>query len=226
MLATMESLIQKLYHSYRHTSDIDKKGLFFSPTCMQICRPTPAYSATTRAQIVQYLKDAQDGQGPSKSATVESDGTAALVHDGQAFSTAAINGTVTWQSDGRIQEEPAATDKVRGVYTIRPLHPTERTDFSTLSVTSAINLTPAQLLQKSQDENWIGMRVDLWYEGPATEESLLVKVQYWWRKESVKPGEEVDGDERGMGWSQCLHDIMYLGWKDGTEGEEGLVVKE
>lgn len=46
------------------------------------------------------------------------------------------------------------------------------------------------------------MRVDLWDSDP---KALLVKVQYWWR---------VEGGE----WLQILHDILYIGPRDGTEG--------
>ena len=67
------------------------------------------------------------------------------------------------------------------------------------------------------------MRVDLWDEG-GEEDGLLVKVQYWWRFEEIPEHER--GDEQAMGWRQCLHDIMYLGPKDGTEGEDGLEVLE
>ncbi|KAF2828967.1 hypothetical protein CC86DRAFT_345399 [Ophiobolus disseminans] len=195
MLSPVEARIQKIYHSYRHTSKVDQKGLFFSPTCVQICRPIPDYAATTRGQIVQYLKDAQEGNVPVDSATAP-------------------------------PSETFIPPKDSGVYTIRPLHPTEATDFSLSTITSSIHLTPLQLLQKSRDEGWIGMRVDLWDEGAATNDSLLVKVQYWWRKEEIQVGEEMEGDENGEGWRQCLHDIMYLGPKDGTEGEEGLEVRE
>jgi hypothetical protein len=36
----------------------------------------------------------------------------------------------------------------------------------------------------------------------------------------VRDGEELDGDVAGRGWRQCGHHIVYLGKKDGTEGEE------
>ncbi|KAH7069101.1 hypothetical protein BKA63DRAFT_422810 [Paraphoma chrysanthemicola] len=190
MLSPPEILIKQLYHSYRHTADIDRKGLFFSPTCMQICRPIPSYAATSRTGIVKYLKDAQVGEVPVANASEPS------------------------------EEKP----KSRGVYTIRPLHAAEH-EFSVSTITASVGLKPAQLLQKSKDEAWIGMRVDLWTDG-APDEGLLVKVQYWWRKEAVKAGETIEGDEKGKGWRQCLHDIMYLGPKDGSEGEEGLEVLE
>jgi hypothetical protein len=177
-----ETLLKTLYHTYRHTSDFHQKGLFFSPTCMQICRPIPSYAATTREQIVQYLKDAEKGKVANQN-----------------------------QSSG----EQLTKDR----YTIRPLLPAE-IEFSTPDVTEHIGHAPTELAQLAREEGWVGMRVDLWTEG------LLVKVQYWWRRVSVVVGEEVEGDEGGMGWRQCLHDIMYLGKSDGTESEEGLEVME
>jgi hypothetical protein len=176
-----QTLLQTLYHAYRHTPDIDAKGLFFSPTCIQICDPIPSYAATTRAQIVQYLKDAEKGNVPAPASS---------------------------------SEQPKKMT-ARGNYTIRPLRPDEHV----FSDVSAINLTHAQLLQRSQDEGWVGMRVDLW--GMDQEEGgMLVKVRYWWREEEVRDGEELDGDVAGRGWRQCGHHIVYLGKKDGTEGEE------
>ncbi|KAF2027672.1 hypothetical protein EK21DRAFT_71403 [Setomelanomma holmii] len=196
MTSPIELQIKKLYHAYRHTSDIDQKGLFFSPTCMQICRPIPSYAATSRAGIVKYLKDVQTGDMPVA------------------------------QTE-QPQEPAAETEPLsRAVYTIRRLHAAEH-EFSSNVITAAVGLSPSQLLQQSRDEAWVGMRVDLWDEG-APDVGLLVQVQYWWRKESVNTGEEVEGDVVGeaMGWRQCLHDIISLGPKDGSEGQEGLEVLE
>jgi hypothetical protein len=172
--------IKQAYHLYRNTTDPDRQGLFFSPSCMQICHPIPSYTATSREEIVQYVKDA--GQKSAKG-------------------------------------------KGKGVYTIRPLHASEF-EFSTNEITAPIGFTPEELKQKAVQESWIGMRVDLWDEGDE-EDGLLVKVQYWWRFEANPEHERVMmGEEQAMGWRQCLHDIVYLGLKDGTEGEDGLVVLE
>lgn len=229
MLSPVESLIHKLYHSYRHTTDIDKKGLFFSPTCMQICRPIPSYAATTREEIVKYLKDAQEGNvpvedteevQPTRETTTKAEPDASNKEEKATTSTAVIRRRPVPQ-----KEQPLSPPKSRGVYTIRPLH-TAELEFSIPSITKPINLTPTQLLEQARQEWWIGMRVDLWDEGAASDDSLLVKVQYWWREEAIAPGDELEGDVEGFGWRQCLHDIMYLGPKDGTEGEEGLEVRE
>ncbi|EFQ86930.1 hypothetical protein CFE70_008133 [Pyrenophora teres f. teres 0-1] len=113
--------------------------------------------------------------------------------------------------------------KNKSLYTIRPLSPSEF-EFGTDEMTRAIGLTIPQLKQKAVSEEWVGMRVDLWDEG--TKSDLLVKVQYWWRFEEVSDGERVMDEKQSMGWRQCLHDIIYLGPKDGSQGAGTLEVSE
>ncbi|OAL54483.1 hypothetical protein IQ07DRAFT_583774 [Pyrenochaeta sp. DS3sAY3a] len=196
--------IKHLYHTYRHTSDIDRKGLFFSKTCLQICRPTPSYAATTRNEIVQYLKDAQKGRVPVESSSSVTDENPETLKD-----------TI---------EKEATKTKGKDAYTIRPLKPSEF-EFGKPEHTAPVGLTVGELEELARREEWIGMRVDLWQER-GQDNSLLVKVQYWWRREKVPEDEQFEGESDGFGWRQCLHDIMYLGPKDGTEGEEGLEVRE
>lgn len=185
----IEQHIKALYHTYRHTSSPSSKGLFFSSTCLQICHPTPSYSATSRSQITQYLEDAQQGKVPLET-NIDSD-----------------------SQPGPLKEKPLTGNA--SYYTIRPLLPSEHT-FGTAVATATIGLTPAALAASAEAEGWIGMRVDMWDEG--SEEGLLVKVQYWWRLEAERD------EEDGKVWRQCLHDIMYLGPRDGTEGTEGVEV--
>jgi hypothetical protein len=192
--------IKDLYHAYRHTEDLGHKGLFFSPDCLQICRPTPSYAATTREEIVQYLKDAQQGKVPVDIPT--SPPTESLATSAPAL---------------------GHSPKGRGVYTIRPLRPSEM-EFGTENVTRPIGMTPDEVKQKAQEEGWSGMRVNLWDEGG--EGGLLVRVQYWWRLEKVSDEELMANDQQGKSWRQCLHDIMYLGPKYGTEIAEGLEILE
>lgn len=190
----IEQRIKSLYHSYRHTSHIDAKGLFFSPACLQICHPVPTYCATSRSQIVQYLKDAQQGKVP-------------LEHNVGSDDLASSSENVKEESTGH--------------YTIRPLRESEY-EFELEAATAAVGLTPAELRARAEAEGWIGMRVDLWDEG--SKAGLLVKVKYWWRLEAIADEGGLADDGGGKGWRQCLHDIMYLGPRDGTEGEEGLEV--
>lgn len=114
------------------------------------------------------------------------------------------------------------TAEVKGVYTIRPLLSAEF-EFSTPDVTAPVGLKPEQLERKARDEGWVGMRVDLWDQQKS---GMLVKVRYWWREEGIVPGEEMEGDRGGRGWRQCLHDIVYLGMRDGSEGGEGSEILE
>lgn len=182
--------IKQLYHDYRHTTDLERKGLFFSPQCLQICRPTPSYAATSREEIVQYLREAQNGNVP-------------LSTDGD------IIGALKGEDSPR-----------RSVYTIRPLQNIE-VEFGTNVTTTPIGKTVEELKDMAKLENWVGMRVDLWDEG-AADEGLLVKVQYWWRLEQVCGSEQVTEIHRE--WRQCLHDILYIGSRDGTEGKLGLEI--
>ena len=189
--------IKRCYHAYRHTQDIDRKGLFFSPSCMQICRTTPSYSATSREEIVQYLKDAQKGDIPLEQDLNESE---------------------------NVEDSSQTVSNVKvslGVYTIRPLRASE-CDFGDGAVTSPVHLTPNELKARATEQNWVGMRVDLWDEGVG--QGLLVKVQYWWRLETIPDDERLKSDTSDKNWRQCLHDIMYIGPRDGTEGAGGLQI--
>ncbi|KAK3343691.1 hypothetical protein B0T25DRAFT_521793 [Lasiosphaeria hispida] len=92
--------------------------------------------------------------------------------------------------------------------TIRPLTEDEFF-FESDEVTAPTGFTAAQLKQRAEAEGWVGMRVDLWVD--ADKEGMLVKVKYWWKKQ-------------GEGWVQALHDITYMGPRDGTEGTDGEIL--
>ncbi|KAF2836147.1 hypothetical protein M501DRAFT_940328 [Patellaria atrata CBS 101060] len=172
--------LKSLYHSYRHTKNIDAKGLFFSPTCLQICRPIPSYAARDRQTIVRYLHEAAaSGINPAPSEAIDAD-----------------------------REVPGT--KAKGLYSIRALKSDEEAEYGTDAHVAPTGIATAEeLAERAKREGWKGMRVDLWNEG---NQGLLVKVKYWWRIE--------DGI-----WTQCLHDILYFGPKDGTEGSEGEVLE-
>jgi hypothetical protein len=203
--------IKTLYHIYRNTRSISAQAGFISPTCLQICRPIPSFSATSREQIVRYSEDAQSG-------TLSLDSNPPPEKDV----------TERDESDSRDDADSASIAKERGetspanlVYTIRQIVPSDHAWDMSDTVISSIDLTPTALETKAKDEDWIGMRVDLWDDAPS-KGTLLVKVNYWWRWEAVQEGEEMEGDTCGYGWRQCLHDIVYLGPKDGTEREDGM----
>ncbi|KAK2011961.1 hypothetical protein LZ32DRAFT_692233 [Colletotrichum eremochloae] len=169
--------LKMIYRSYRHTSDIDAKGAFFSSSCYQICRPNPSFAARDRDTIVGYLHD-------------------------HAPKTTTATGA---------KETP---DR-KGFYTIRPLRDDEYEFGTDEHVAPAGFGSAEEVRSKALREGWVGMRVDLWdevAEGQAEQEnSLLVKVQYWWRKE-----DDI--------WIQIFHDIMYMGPRDGTEGLDGEIL--
>lgn len=50
--------LKSLYAIYFRTADPDGKLQFYSPECMQICRPEPSYAARDRETIVQYVREA------------------------------------------------------------------------------------------------------------------------------------------------------------------------
>ncbi len=149
--------LKQLYHSYRHTADIDARGLFFSPNCMQVCRPEPSWAAKDRATIIHYVRE--------------------TAQDREAIFRYLLQ-------DAPPPPETSNAQK-KNYYTIRPLTELEF-EFGTDEMISPIGLTPTQLRLKAQDEGWVGMRVDMWEadsEEDRTKEGLAVKVQYWWRKE-------------------------------------------
>ncbi|KAH8803051.1 hypothetical protein F5884DRAFT_739051 [Xylogone sp. PMI_703] len=172
--------LKQLYAAYRQTSDIDAKGNFFSPTCIQVCRPQPSYAAQNRETIVRYLHESAS----------------------QGIDLASSNADT-----GNDQSK-------KNYYTIRPLREDEFEFGTDEQVKPAGFATASELKQKAEREGWVGMRVDLWdveiVEGKS--KGTLVKVQYWWRKE---------GDD----WIQILHDVVYLGPLDGTEGSQGEVLE-
>ncbi|KAK1635693.1 hypothetical protein BDP81DRAFT_430122 [Colletotrichum phormii] len=168
-----------IYASYRHTTDIDAKGAFFSPFCYQICRPNPPFAAQDRETIVRYLHE----YAPKEQAEAS---------------------------------EPGRKPTKKGFYTIRPLKDSEF-KFGTDEQTAPAGFSSAvEVEQKARREEWVGMRVDLWDESPDHEadkkEDLLVKVQYWWRREEGS-------------WMQIFHDILYMGPRDGSEGANGEVLE-
>lgn len=171
--------LKAIYASYRHTADIDAKGIFLSPSCYQICRPNPSFAAHDRETIVRYLHEyaPKDKHGALEQS-----------------------------------EKPAK----KGFYTIRPLK-NDEFEFGTDEQTAPAGFSSAaEVEQKARSEGWVGLRVDLWDNSPGHDadkkEDLLVKVQYWWRRE--------EGN-----WMQIFHDIMYMGPRDGSEGVNAEVLE-
>jgi hypothetical protein len=105
---------------------------------------------------------------------------------------------------------------VRSFYTMRPLNESEKDDFATVRELASAGFTSLEdVRDKAEVEKWEGLRVNMWTED-SKGRGILVKVQYWWRKE-----EKDDG-----AWKQILHDIMFLGPVDGTENDGGGILVE
>ncbi|KAL9485390.1 hypothetical protein ACSS6W_004179 [Trichoderma asperelloides] len=101
----------------------------------------------------------------------------------------------------------------KSYYTIRALQEDELEFGTDEQVKPTGFATADDIKQKAKAEGWVGMRVDLWdEEGEEGNEGRLIKVQYWWRKEE-------------QGWIQILHDIMYIGPRDGSEGSQGELLE-
>ncbi|KIW73119.1 hypothetical protein PV04_01262 [Phialophora macrospora] len=199
--------LKQLYHTYRHTVHIPSKASFFSPTCMQVCRTIPSYAALKRDTIIQYLLEAAGFQD------VESYERAQSSPPATESTTAAAPGDEGQDSaPGKVK---ALTGK--SYYSIRPLNPAEESEILAENVVAPLGMTPFQLDELRRTQNWIGMRVDLWEDnGDGGGAGRLIKVKYWWRKENV------DGEQK---WLQCLHDIMSIGERDGSEGREAEVLE-
>ena len=195
------SALKQTYHEYRHTSHIPSKARFFSPTCMQVCRPMPNYAALKRETIIQYLYEAAGFQDRESYELAQSSFTAAV--------------TTTADSPKDEGADPAGV-KVKALqgksyYSIRSLKPAEESEILTDEIVAPLGMTPSQLDEMRRQERWVGMRVDLW-DDDVKGKGRLIKVKYWWRRE------EVEGEEK---WLQCLHDIMSIGDRDGSEGVGG-----
>jgi hypothetical protein len=201
------STLKQLYHTYRHTEHIPSKGNFFSPTCMQVCRPMPNYAAIKRDTIVQYLLEAAGFKD------VQAYERAQSSSGGSGFtSTEEVKNNEPDGSAGSIKVKAL---RGKSYYSIRPLSTAEASEILPEDIVAPLGMTPLQLDELRQTESWIGMRVDLW-DDDITGKGRLIKVKYWWREEVV------DGQAK---WMQCLHDILSIGERDGSEGEDGQVLE-
>ncbi|KAK0613530.1 hypothetical protein B0T14DRAFT_414427, partial [Immersiella caudata] len=152
--------IQSLFQSYHQTASIPDRARFYSPQCMQTCRPQSSYSARDSETIVRYLHEADTnnmnfnpGSGSEPTSTLESKGG----------------------------EEPGFT--FRGITD-------EEFDFGGDEITKWVGLTELEMKEKALMEEWVGTRVDLRFpvvdSGNGEEGMMVVKVRYWWRREGEK----------------------------------------
>lgn len=107
-----------------------------------------------------------------------------------------------------------ATTTKASYYTVRPLTGDEANEFGDARHVIPAGFSSVEELQaRAKAESWTGLRVNMWTDDGG-ERGLLVKVKYWWRLENVEDG----GDSA---WKQVLHDILYLGPRNGTEESDG-----
>jgi hypothetical protein len=190
--------LQQLYADYRHTSDIEEKAGFFSPDCRQICRPTPTFAARDRDTIMRYLRETS-GKGKDSIQQILEDLDKKTTISGPNKETMAGPST-----------------RSKSFYTIRPLTDGEK-EFGDDDTAVPAGFDSANSIKlRAEKEGWVGMRVDLWDDEGTDNRGkglgILVKVQYWWKEDL--PGE----------WLQILHDIIYIGSRDGTEGTWGQIL--
>ncbi|KAF5005566.1 hypothetical protein FDECE_7973 [Fusarium decemcellulare] len=105
------------------------------------------------------------------------------------------------------QQEPSAPRK--SYYTIRALGASEF-DFGADEIVQPAGFaSTAEVEQRARKEGWVGTRVDICDQTTGEGSyGFLVKMRYWWKRENGS-------------WVQILHDIMYMGPFDGSEGTDG-----
>lgn len=226
------TILKQLYSEYKQTRDIDARSRFFSPQCRQICRPNPSFAARDRDTIMRYLHETSGKDAGTIQALAAQEEQDASRSDQARLTTAAAAATAETPApdllspratcDDSAREEERKSSSSSSYYTIRPLRDDEAEFGADDVVRPAGFASAAEAERLAQVQGWVGMRVDLWDDdgGPGGEEEeeaggIMVKVQYWWRRE---------GDD-GQ-WLQILHDIMYLGPRDGTEGSEGEIIEQ
>ncbi|KAH6961975.1 hypothetical protein BKA56DRAFT_598160 [Ilyonectria sp. MPI-CAGE-AT-0026] len=118
---------------------------------------------------------------------------------------------------GQLKEgESVGSNTKANYYTIRRLTTAEATDFGTNEhVIPAGFSSVTEVQSRAKSENWVGMKVDMWMDD-GDGKGFMVKAKYWWRLEKAD-------NETGV-WKQIMHDIVYLGVRDGTEGADGGVL--
>ena len=154
--------IHSLFQSYHQTTSIPDRGRFYSPSCMQICRPQPSYAARDSDTIVRFLHEADANN--------------------MNFNPAASAPTSHSTSE-KSERRPGFT--FRGVTE-------EEFEFGGDEITKWVGLEEGEMREKALREGWVGTRVDLRFpvqvvglesENAGKGGMMVVKVRYWWRKE-------------------------------------------
>ncbi|KAI5458842.1 hypothetical protein BGZ63DRAFT_392150 [Mariannaea sp. PMI_226] len=125
------------------------------------------------------------------------------------------------RESGLINTDTESLPVKTSCYTVRPLAKSETEEFGSSAVVAPAGYSSVEELRlKAKSEKWVGLRVNMWTDD-GFGKGLLVKVKYWWRLE----GAGGDGSDDGV-WKQILHDILYLGPRNGTEESEGGILVE
>ncbi|KAK3314044.1 hypothetical protein B0H66DRAFT_567633 [Apodospora peruviana] len=123
--------LKSLYSAYRDTTDIDVKGLFFSPEVIQICRPQPSYAARDRETIVQFLHEA------AKMGT-----------------NLATDGKSKEEPDNAVQLKRCTISPLKEESSEFEFGDSDD------EITLPAGFTASELRRKAETEGWVGMRVD------------------------------------------------------------------
>ena len=166
----------------------------------------PNYCALNRDAVIQYLLEAAGFKDNED-------------YERKQSPSAAAESTKATTLENKDVIAPGKV-KVKGLqeksyYSIRPLKSDEEREILPEYLVAPLSMTPAQLDEQRRRESWVGMKVDLW-DDEGDDKGRLIGVKYWWRKEVVDGGEE---------WLQCLHDIVSIGERDGSEGKDGEVLE-
>ncbi|KAF4980218.1 hypothetical protein FZEAL_3729 [Fusarium zealandicum] len=100
-------------------------------------------------------------------------------------------------------------------YSVRLFTESEANEFGTADVVIPAGFTSVQELKtRAKEDDWQGLMINMWTDD-GHGRGLLVKVKYWWHLD-----QRIGDDDDGV-WKQVLHDILYLGPRDGTDEREG-----
>lgn len=137
--------LKQLYLHYIQTENIDEKAHFFSPTCRQICRPTPSFAATERSTIVQHLHN---------TAGKDAEAIQDLMDD-------PVEGLEKQTTPSERTGSRSESIQKRSFYSIRPLREDEAEFGTDAMVQPAGYLSTEEIERVAKTEGWVGMRVDL-----------------------------------------------------------------
>jgi len=145
--------LMKLYAEYRRAPSIEEKAAFFSPQCMQICRPYPFYGARDRDTIIRYLQESAIAQSGIE-----------VIDQAVRSSSGATKGYYTIR--------PLRADE-------REFGNDEEAKLALASANEVYEKAKSEDWVGLRVDLWM----DNGTESGTVLDGLMVKVRYWWRKE-------------------------------------------